>query len=256
MRSLSLLRLFPVFALVFLSVAVANLVETRAWEALSIYPSSDNVETSNPLAANIWAQTPDKIENSLAIPVDGSYPSNCSRESTKGFRRRQAGPGMCQNNYLMDREAGQAPVKQNPTVTKPVDATDMLFPDPPKSPTDEEKVCSKAPGSATHPVCAWIEWVAAGIVTTSVGLDFCRPCKFSFLILIIQRKWKTKKKAQKRIARRALFLLLRNILRVHINSFNKSRLNNLDLFYAPCTGLEHLWCCTQVISKVSTYFLS
>ena len=183
MGSLSLLRFLSVFALIFLSVAVANPVEYRAWDAFSISPSGDDgLETSNPVAAKIWAQTPDNIDNSPAKPVDGSDPSNCSRERTKDLRERQAGPGMCQNNYQIERKAGGASDIKNPTVAKPVDDTDMLFSAPLKSPTDEEKVCAKAPGSASHPVCAWVDWMVESIVVSgSFDLKFCRPCKCFFL---------------------------------------------------------------------------
>lgn len=247
MSSLLLLRFLSVFALIFLSMAVANPVEYRAWDAFSISPSGDDgFETSNPVAAKIWAQTPDNIDNSLAKPVDGSDPSNCSGERTKDLSEGQAGPGMCQNNYQIDREAGEVPVINNPTVAKPVDDTDMLFSDPLKSPTDDEKVCAKAPGSASHPVCAWIEWIVEGtVVSSSLDLEFCRPCKLFLLNADNSKKsGKGKKIPEMR-------------LRIHLGytSTNKDRLNTIDIFYTPCTGNEHLWCCAQVLPKVSTYLL-
>lgn len=197
MSSLSLLRFLSVFALIFLSVTVANPVENRAWEAFSISPSGDDgLEPSNPVTAQIWAQTPDSIDNSLAKPVDGSDPSNCYGERTKDLRERQS--GMCQNNYQMGPEAEQAPVINNPTVAKPVDATDLLFSDPLKSPADEDKVCAKAPGSASHPVCAWIDWVVESIgVSNTLDLEFCRPCKCLFLNADNSKKMEKEEKSGK-----------------------------------------------------------
>lgn len=179
MSSLWLLRFLSVFALILLSVAVANPVEYRAWDAFSISPSGDDgLETSNPEAVQLWAQTPDSIDNNLPKPVDGSDPSNCSRERTKDLRERQAGPGMCQNNYHIDREAEGASAIKKPTVAKPIDDTKTFFLDPLKSRTDEEKVCAKAPGSASQPVCAWVDWmVESKVVIGSLDLNFCRPCK-------------------------------------------------------------------------------
>lgn len=199
MSSLSLLRFLSIFALIFSSGAVANPVEIRAWDAFSISPSGDGgLETPNPVAAQIWAQTPDNIDNSLAKPVDRSLTSNCSGERTRDLRERQARPGMCQNNYQMDRKAGQG-------VAKPVDATDMLFSDPLNLPTDEDKVCAKAPGSASHPVCAWIDWVVDQIVMSSVDLDFCRPCKCLFLNANNSKKMEKEQEARKCVCQKSEF---------------------------------------------------
>lgn len=160
-------------------MAVAN---PQTWDAFSLSPADDDGrEPSNPGATNIWAQTPENIEKSPAKPVDGSDPSNCFGERTKNLEKRQARPEMCQDNYQMDRKAGQTPVKNNPAVRTPVDAPIMLLPNPQKSSTDEEKVCAKAPQSAIHPVCARIEWVVESLAVGFVDLDFCRPCEFSFL---------------------------------------------------------------------------
>lgn len=195
MNSLSLLGFLSIFALIFLNVAVANPLEVGTWDAFPLSPSDDDGrESSNPGATNIWAQTPDNIDNSPAKPVDGSDPSICFRERTKNLGKRQARPEMCQDNYQMDRKAGQTPVEIKPAVRKPVDSINILFSNPQKSSTDEEKVCAKAPGSAIHPVCAIIESVVETLVAIFVDLDFCRPCEFFFLILIIQRGMETETK--------------------------------------------------------------
>lgn len=181
MSSLSLLRFLSVFAPIFLSVAVAYQVETRAWDAYSISTSGDDgLENLYPVAAKIWAQTPDNVDDSLAKAGDENNPSNCSGERTNGLKERQARPGMCQNDYQMDRKAGQSPVKNKPAVAKP-DAVDMFFSDPLRSTPDEDQVCAKAPEFGSRPVCAWIDWVAERIVTGNVNLDFCRPCRCFFL---------------------------------------------------------------------------
>lgn len=179
MNSFAHLRFLSIFALILLSMAVAN---PQTWDAFSLSPADDDGrEPSDPGATNIWAQTPENIEKSPAKPVDGSDPSNCFGERTKNLEKRQARPEMCQDNYQMDRKAGQTPVKNNPAVRTPVDAPIMLLPNPQKSSTDEEKVCAKAPQSAIHPVCARIEWVVESLAVGFVDLDFCRPCEFSFL---------------------------------------------------------------------------
>lgn len=182
MNSLSLLRFLSVFALILLSAPVANPLEIRNWDAFSLSSSDDDeLESSNPGATNIWAQSPDIIDNGPANPVDGNDPSNCFRERTKNLGKRQARPEMCQDNYQMDRKAGQSPAKTNPAIRKPVDSINLLFSSPQKPPTDEEKVCAKAPESAIYPVCAWIEWVVESLAVSFVDLDFCRPCEFFFL---------------------------------------------------------------------------
>lgn len=200
MNSLSQLRFFSVFALIFLSVAVANPVEIQTWDAFPLSPSDDDGrEPSNSGATKIWAQTPENIQNSPAKPVDGSDPSNCFGERTKDLGKRQARPEMCQDNYQMDRKAGQTPVKNNPAVRIPVDAPNMLFSNPQKSSTDEEKVCAKAPRSAIHPVCAWIESVVESLVVGFFDLDFCRPCEFSFLNIDNSKRNGSRNKARKPI---------------------------------------------------------
>lgn len=223
MNSLSLLRFLFVFALIFLSVAVANPVEIQTRDAFSLSPSNDDGrEPLNPGATNVWAQTPDNIENSLAKPLDGSDPSNCFGERTKNLGKRQARPEMCQENYQMDRKAGQTPVKNNPAVGTPVDAPNMLSPNPQKSSTDEEKVCTTAPQSAINPVCAWIESVVEveGSVVGFFELDFCRPCEFSFLNTDNSKRSENRNKARKPIWSKSNFfggLGLWNILKVRMS---------------------------------------
>lgn len=182
MSSLSQLRFLSVFALIFLSVAVANHHEFQSWDAFPLSPSDDDArEPSNPGATNKWAQISENIERRPAKPVDGSYPSNCFVERTKNLRKRQARPEMCRDNYQMDRKAGQTPVKNDPTVRTPVEAPNILFPNPQKFSTNEEKVCAKAPQFAVNPVCAMIESVVESLVGGFLNLGFCRPCEFSFL---------------------------------------------------------------------------
>lgn len=198
MNSLSQLRFLFVFALIFLSVAVAHPREFQSWDAFPLSPSDDGGrEPSNPGATNKWAQISENIESRPAKPVDGSYPSNCFVERTKNLRKRQATPEMCRNNYQMDRKAGQTPVKNDPAVRTPVETPNILFPNPQKSSTDEEKVCAKAPQLANRPVCAMIESVAQNSVGGFFDLNFCRPCEFSFLNIDNSKRNRSRDKARK-----------------------------------------------------------
>ena len=206
MNSLSLLRFLSIFALIFLNVAVANPVEIGAWDAFSLTPSNDDGrEPSDSGATNMWAQTPDNIDNSPAKPLDGSDPSICFGKRTKNLGKRQAKHEMCQDNSQMNRKAGQTPVEHDPVVRKPVDSTNMPFRYPQKFSTDEEKVCAKAPESAIQPVCALIESVVAGLLASFVDLDSCRPCEFFFLNTDNSKRNGNRNKARKPNGRRAIF---------------------------------------------------
>lgn len=198
MSSLSQLRFLFVFALIFISGAVANPIEFQSWDAFPLSPSDDDGhEPSNPGATNKWAQISENIESRPAKPMDGSSPDNCLVERTKNLGKRQARPEMCRNNYQMDRKAGQTTVKNDPAVRTPVETSNVLFSNPQKPSTDEEKVCAKAPQLASHPVCATIESVVQSPAGDFFDLDFCRPCEFSFLNIDNSKRNGSRIKARK-----------------------------------------------------------
>lgn len=164
---------------------------------------------------------------------------------------------MCRDNYQMDRKAGQTPVKTDPTVRTPVEAPIILFPNPQKFSTNEEKVCAKAPQFAINPVCAMIESAVESSVGGFFNLGFCRPCEFSFLNIDNSKRSESRDKTRRPTWSKSDFFWGRGRGGVYLRCVwtNEYRLENADLFYTPCATPEHLWCCAEVFSQVSKNLL-